>query len=766
MEILARSAPPRFHPLVAAVLRWLNLAARSRLLSAGAYVALGLEVVRWVRRTLLGERRKRCLQFTSPLYGAQITQARPYRYPHSPRWPWARVWERWQGFCPCCKRPIHAVTAEAWAAPTPAKGAAGKYAFVICLWGTSPAYVLGAMVLGYSLKQTGSKYRRVCLYTDDVSAAHVQLLSKLWECRPVYHVDAAMQALSTTPDYERFAKVFTKLRGLEMVDFEKVLMMDVDLLVRGSIDHLFDLDAPAASLRGRFKESPVPHGSQLDGSTFFSGQKNDPEWSWGQGTGINAGVMLWRPDQGEFRRMRAELSEQGHPSHCKGNGPEQDYLSRYWAGTPWTSLGIEYNFQIRHMFGALSPDVAHKAERAAMISTPERVKVIHFSGEMRAKPWDRVLDPQWASSWTCVERDSDFVKTFNEEFIGYRLWIKKDPRYFAREPGAQCPRSETKGMWLDGDGHLYWDGEGAPAECIDLPEATVKAALDFSDTAVKEWFGMLRSLEAEFDLNMREWLLAQQATPEDGGTTHLAPGKEAGAGDAGSSGAGPRAVKALDWQRHGGRGGWWTEVEKQEKSVWGRRPAGSQDLLAKKLTVTCSATPGCQFVLFTEGGTIAHEERGEHVQGLFAVVLGQSVRHFPFPADAKAAEGLAEEWTVTGPEAEAEAAAGSDAQVKDPELPEDAAEAGLDQLLNELAIWAEGLPQGAPVMLALVGIPPKALCTTLEALRIFGVPQTPPPAPVQALAFVGYYGTSDGSVAASHHASTEVAYASLGLTDA
>ena len=34
---------------------------------------------------------------------------------------------------------------------------------------------------------------------------------------------------------ERFAHVFTKLQGLGLTDYEKVLMMDIDLLVRDSI---------------------------------------------------------------------------------------------------------------------------------------------------------------------------------------------------------------------------------------------------------------------------------------------------------------------------------------------------------------------------------------------------------------------------------------------------------------------------------------------------------------------------------------------------
>jgi len=134
--------------------------------------------------------------------------------------------------------------------------------------------------------------------------------------------------------------------------------------------------------------------------------------------GINAGVMLLQPNQHVFNEMVAELSEPNHPEHCNGNGPEQetsgwrevktrqrgshisyssfsilfpsffgdsktsfwwgthslvvlqapwkvneircsqDYLSRYFADSPWKHIGVEYNFQIHHFFNCLHPDKA------------------------------------------------------------------------------------------------------------------------------------------------------------------------------------------------------------------------------------------------------------------------------------------------------------------------------------------------------------------------------------------------------------------------
>ena len=99
-------------------------------------------------------------------------------------------------------------------------------------WGKSSEYVLGALVLGHSIKRSGSKHALVCLYADDVPPSCVLLLSRIWDCRPVQHIAVAADKLGNSSPGHRFAKVFTKLRSLELVEFEKILVLDIDIYVR------------------------------------------------------------------------------------------------------------------------------------------------------------------------------------------------------------------------------------------------------------------------------------------------------------------------------------------------------------------------------------------------------------------------------------------------------------------------------------------------------------------------------------------------------
>jgi len=366
-----------------------------------------------------------------------------------------------------------------------------------------------------------------------VPPGFIKLLSHLWDCRCIEHVEAATEKLSYADNCHRFAKVFTKLRGLELVDFAKVLIMDIDLLVTSNIDELFELSAPAACRRGMNQSRwPFKTGDPIDGRPFFMGQ--DPtKWSWGQGTGINAGVMLWQPDAEVFRTMQEEVAEPNHPSHMKGNGPEQDYLSRYWADAPWKYIGVEYNFQLHQMFFSLHPDCVGKVERSILPQTPEKIKIVHFSGEEGAKPWRRVLDPSLASFWPDRTRDAEYVEMFADEFQGNWLWIKKD------RPMWDSTRKTVRGwdmenFFLGEDGQIYrWPQEksGEP-ELVDVDEVAQRGTMTFLAKVLGQWFDTLQELEGILGVDLK------QALNDASGTVAESAGKSA-----------PKEDKSPPWKR-------------------------------------------------------------------------------------------------------------------------------------------------------------------------------------------------------------------------
>lgn len=688
--------------------------------------------------------RWRFLWLSSPLKGSCAGLALPPPTAGSSCWLPLESPDRWRGFCPSCKRPVTAVLCEEWEKKQPVVSTAGNYAFVIFLWGASIEYVLGAMVLGHSIRRTGSTHARVCLHTNDVPQGLVDLLSQIWECRLIEHVEAATDRLSYADNAHRFAKVFTKLRGLQLVEFAKVLIMDIDLLVTSNIDELFELTAPAACRRGMNQGRwPLKTGTPIDGRQFFMGQ--DPtKWSWGQGTGINAGVMLWQPDADIFDEMQAEIIEPNHPSHVKGNGPEQDYLSRYWADAPWSHISVAYNFQLHQMFFSLHPDCIGKVERSILPQTPDKIKIVHFSGESTAKPWHRVLDPSFASFWPSRSRDAEYVGMFADEFQGHWLWVKKD------RPMWEMTQNTVRGwdmeqMFLGLDDQIYrWPEEkGGEVVRVETDEVTVKATMSFLEGVLGQWFDTLQELEQILGLDLKQALLKASDKPvkkPDGGSANgsekpvkkpdVQPWKiardmhvskctlpsqvsdteqpsQSSSSSKGQAKAGTSSSTAVQASSSSASAD--KPVRARAPSCWKHgdareEPAADGAKPGQKLSVVCGSTEGASFVFFMEGGQEVFQSQEAELAGIFVKVVGSHMaRCFAMPE--------------------------STAAIQD--------ENSILEALAPLQLWIHGVPEGAVVLLAIVGLASSILPSALNVLATLGVPDVPPAESCRALAAIG-----------------------------
>jgi len=234
------------------------------------------------------------------------------------------------------------------------------------------------------------------------------LLSKQWTLQKVAYIDGVAALYHKKGG--RFDGVFTKLNAWNLVKYAKVLLLDLDTIPLQSLEGLFELQTPAAMVRGN---SDWPHGMKVDGRFMFR-TEDDPKWPWEQGGGINAGVILLKPCSKTFHQMISEVTSKVHPAHVPGSGPEQDYLSRFFAVscTPWHSIGVPYNFQLHHVPYALDDvrrwrqfmaesgeDTVEAAEvewlPARLRLSTDQIQNVHFSGVV--KIWDMLLETSGVS---------------------------------------------------------------------------------------------------------------------------------------------------------------------------------------------------------------------------------------------------------------------------------------------------------------------------------------------------------------------------------
>ncbi|CAJ1437988.1 unnamed protein product [Effrenium voratum] len=163
--------------------------------------------------------------------------------PHS----YSQDYKWYKTSCPCCRRPVE-VTVTSLSRWQPRR-ARGRRAFVVVLWGANAGYALGALVLGLRLKELSPYIERVMLHTDDVPRNYLEALGEFWQLKEVDYIDGVEDLYVGKGNI--FDGVFTKLGAWTLEEFEKVLLLDLDIIPLRAMDELFELPCPAAMVRGQ-----------------------------------------------------------------------------------------------------------------------------------------------------------------------------------------------------------------------------------------------------------------------------------------------------------------------------------------------------------------------------------------------------------------------------------------------------------------------------------------------------------------------------------
>nr|AIL52751.1 putative glucuronosyltransferase PGSIP6-like protein [Dendrobium officinale] len=259
-----------------------------------------------------------------------------------------------------CSRSILGLLVVVWALTSVGRSSArSEEAYVTLLYGDE--LVLGARVLGKSIRDTGSSKDMVVLVSDGVSDyAKMLLQADGWKVELI--------SLLTNPNQvrpKRFWGVYTKLKIFNMTMYKKVVYLDADTIVVKNIEDLFQCRRFCANLK---------HSERL-----------------------NSGVMVVEPSDSLFKDMMSKVNSL--PSYTGG---DQGFLNSFYG-----------EFANAHLFEPNLPEDVRKSrpvpemERLSTLYNADvglymlankwmvderELKVIHYAlGPI--KPWD------WWAAW-------------------------------------------------------------------------------------------------------------------------------------------------------------------------------------------------------------------------------------------------------------------------------------------------------------------------------------------------------------------------------
>jgi len=239
-------------------------------------------------------------------------------------------------------------------------------------------YLPGALVLAYALKMQ-TKHDCICLVTKDISYRARNALSLVYDKVILINELRIKSSISTGRNDRNI--LMTRFEALQLghdgnlgQHYDKIILLDADVLPLSGYDQLFTLPTPAGILMEQ--KEPCYSGATAGSNT----------WSWHDmcshgedipkevtdrvaydfsNMGVNAGLWVLTPSQAEYSNVVTALNTPETMALIKNfPWPEMQFATLLWSGK-WTNVDIRYC----SIGGYPCVDVLHG---------------IHFAG---VKPW-------------------------------------------------------------------------------------------------------------------------------------------------------------------------------------------------------------------------------------------------------------------------------------------------------------------------------------------------------------------------------------------
>ncbi|GAA6042530.1 hypothetical protein JCM8097_004651 [Rhodosporidiobolus ruineniae] len=218
---------------------------------------------------------------------------------------------------------------------------------------TRTNYLQGALVLHHSLVQHRSKYPLVVFATPELPQVARDILAQRGiAVRDIEYLSPPADKQKKLDEHDRrFADTWTKLRVFELVEFERLVLLDSDMLVVRNMDELMEMPLEEGWIAAthactcnpkklaHYPKTWVPENCGHTQARFTT-PLSASAFSKPTHTRLNSGLVVLRPSHSTFTAMLDFLHHD--PRVATYSFPDQDLLADFFDGR-FEPISYRYN---------------------------------------------------------------------------------------------------------------------------------------------------------------------------------------------------------------------------------------------------------------------------------------------------------------------------------------------------------------------------------------------------------------------------------------
>jgi alpha-N-acetylglucosamine transferase len=222
------------------------------------------------------------------------------------------------------------------------------------------SYMPGILVSAHSVKLTKSALDLVVMITEDVSDAAIKIMHSFGIITYKIPYIRFKCADILTDKQKRYYSAwmndsFTKWNCLKLTKYKKILLLDADAIVLTNIDHLFNLQAPAAPFNTQYSilyQRISKYGAPVDPEyvKFLLGPHGQMRRGNRKFITLTASTVLIEPNLEHFKRFVEEIKKLekgagfGFPSNSSMYDEQSiSYFYSIILKKTWTNIDEKYN---------------------------------------------------------------------------------------------------------------------------------------------------------------------------------------------------------------------------------------------------------------------------------------------------------------------------------------------------------------------------------------------------------------------------------------